>query len=308
MTAAETRTAIESVRQRMLRGTPSGLAVTVVGGARSGLAVAKLLARRGAEVFLTEHGPLAPEAAADLDTAGVAYESGGHTDRALAAELVVLSPGVPSTIDLVQTAIARGVPVASEIEVASWFCKGPIVAVTGSNGKTTTTTLIAHVFKTAGRKHVVAGNIGTAFSDYVDEIDEETAVILEVSSFQLDHVATFRPHVAVLLNVTPDHLDRYGGSMERYAAAKYRLFEAAQQPGDWLIYNKDDEAVAAHVEAWASGAGVTPVPFSIDEPLALGAWVRHAGDGADTGLKATSSRSRCRPQAPGPPARPHRPP
>ena len=268
------RAAVESFREGV-----EGARVTVVGGARSGLAAARLLARRGARVFLTDASPLAPEAQAELRASGVACEGGGHTDRALQADLVVLSPGVPSTAPLVRDAIAGGLPVVSEIEAASWFCRGPIVAVTGSNGKTTTTSLIAHVFATAGRKHVVAGNIGTAFSDYVDEIDEGTAVILEVSSFQLDHVVTFRPHVAVLLNVTPDHLDRYGGSFERYAAAKYRLFEAAQRPGDWLVYNKDDAHVAAHVEAWAAREGVTPVPFSVDEPLALGAYVRHAGDG-----------------------------
>ena len=148
--------------------------------------------------------------------------------------------------------------------MASWFCDGPIVAVTGSNGKTTTTTLIAHTFKTAGRKHVVAGNIGLAFSDYVDDVDAETAVILEVSSFQLDHVATFRPHVAVLLNITPDHLDRYGYDPAQYAAAKFRLLDNLA-PGDWLVYNADDDQVREHVRALAAERGLTPYAIAIDD-------------------------------------------
>ena len=256
-----------------LRQSVPGARVTVVGGARSGLAAARLLARRGADVFLTDHGPAEPGAAEALAEAGVASEFGGHTDRALEADWLVVSPGVPTTTDLVQTALRRGLPVYSEIEVASWFCPGPIVAVTGSNGKTTTTSLIGHVCATDGRKHVVAGNIGTPLSDHVDGLDEDTVVVLEVSSFQLDHVATFRPHVAVLLNVTPDHLDRYDHDVERYAAAKFRLV-ANLQPDDWLVYNHDDARVREHVQRWSAERGLAPVAFSADGEPAPGAFVR----------------------------------
>ncbi|MEM1057162.1 MAG: UDP-N-acetylmuramoyl-L-alanine--D-glutamate ligase [Bacteroidota bacterium] len=271
MTRENLRLAIEPFRQSV-----EGARVTVVGGARSGVAVAGLLAKRGAEVFLTDYSADPGRLGAELEAVGVASEFGGHTDRAMEADLLVLSPGVPSTAPLVVSAIEAGLPVVGEIEVASWFCRGPIVAVTGSNGKTTTTTLIAHVFETAGLKHVVAGNIGTAFSDHIDAIDADTHVVLEVSSFQLDHISTFRPHVAVLLNVTPDHLDRYGGDFERYAAAKYRLFEN-QTEADWLVYNLDDPHVRQHVERAASSRGLAPVPFSIEATPEPGAFVRGSG-------------------------------
>ena len=247
--------------------------VTVVGGARSGLAVARLLARRGADVFLTDAGPAAPGVAEALKKDGVASEFGGHTARALDADWLVLSPGVPSTAPLVQSALRQKRPVYAEIEVASWFCPGPIVAVTGSNGKTTTTSLIGHLFATAGRKHVVAGNIGFPFSDYVDDLDAETAVILEVSSFQLDHIVTFRPKVSVLLNITPDHLDRYDHDFSRYAASKFRIFEN-QEPGDWLVYSHDDDVVRERVTTWSASRGLTPVGFSTDSQPTPGAFAR----------------------------------
>lgn len=256
-----------------LRQSVGGARVTVVGGARSGLAVARLLARHGAEVLLTDHGAAEAGVAEALARDGIASEFGGHTARALDADWLVLSPGVPTTSKLVQTALRQKRPVFSEIEVASWFCPGPVIAVTGSNGKTTTTTLIGHLLKTAGRDHVVAGNIGVALSDFVDDLGPETVVVLEVSSFQLDHVATFRPHVAVLLNVTPDHLDRYDHDVERYAASKFRLFDALQ-PGDWLVFNHDDDRVRAHVERLAAERGLTPVGFSTEQEPTPGAFVR----------------------------------
>ena len=263
-----------------LRQSVPGARVTVVGGARSGLAVARLLARRGADVFLTDAGPAEPGVSEALAKEGIGSEFGGHTARALDADWLVLSPGVPSTAPLVQSALRQKRPVYAEIEVASWFCPGPIVAVTGSNGKTTTTSLIGHLFATAGRKHVVAGNIGFPFSDYVDDLDAETAVVLEVSSFQLDHIVAFRPAVSVLLNITPDHLDRYDHDFGRYAAAKFRIFEN-QQPGDWLVYSADDELVRDHVTAWAGERGLTPVGFSADAEPTPGAFVRPGPDGAE---------------------------
>lgn len=256
----------------------SGRRVTVVGGARSGLAVARLLARRGAGVFVTERESLPKEAESSLWEAGVSFEEGGHSNRALDADLMVLSPGVPSTASIVKSALSREIPIVSEIEVASWFCRGPIVAVTGSNGKTTTTSLIGHLFKTAERPHVVAGNIGSAFSDAVDEITEQTVVVLEVSSFQLDHIDTFRPHIAVLLNITPDHLDRYGGSFERYAAAKSRLFEN-QGTSDWQVINRDDPA--AWKIATTLSPGCVPIPFSTEKELDRGAFSRIDSTGTE---------------------------
>ncbi len=249
-----------------------GKKVTVVGAARSGLAVAKLLAVRGAEVFLTEEGRAAPGVRDDLDAAGVAYEFGGHTVRALDADFLAVSPGVPTRSSLVQNAMKGGLSVYSEIEVASWFCDAPIIAITGSNGKTTTTSLVAHIVSTANRPLVVAGNIGTAFADRVADCDDDTTVVLEVSSFQLDHIDTFRPRVSVLLNITPDHLNRYDDDFGKYAAAKLRIFEN-QKPGDVLVYNHDDDLVRERVERDVP-AGVVRYPFSLDHELDQGAFVR----------------------------------
>lgn len=245
---------------------------TVVGAARSGLAAARLLAERGATVFVTEHGAGSDAARAELDEAGVAYEFGGHTDRALDADFVVVSPGVPDSAEIVQTAMERGLPLYSEIEVASWFCDSPIVAITGSNGKTTTTSLVAHVLRTAHRPLVLAGNIGSAFADHVGECEEGTTVVLEVSSFQLDHIDAFRPTISILLNITPDHLDRYDHDFETYAQSKFRIFEN-QQSGDVLVYNHDDALVREHAERDAA-EGVVHYPFSVDQELERGAFVR----------------------------------
>ena len=250
-----------------------GQRVTVIGGARSGLAAATLLARHGAEVFLTERDAVDARMADALTKAGVAFEQGGHTARALDADFLVISPGVPSTITLVQQALRQKLPVYSEIEAASWFCPAPIVAVTGSNGKTTTTSLIAHLFRTAPRPFVVGGNIGYPFSDYVDELTDAHTVVLEVSSFQLDHIQTFRPKVSVLLNITPDHLDRYDHDFNKYAQSKFRIFEN-QRPGDWLVYNYDDELVRDYVAMWSAKRGITPWPFSLEHELERGAFVR----------------------------------
>jgi UDP-N-acetylmuramoylalanine--D-glutamate ligase len=246
--------------------------VTVIGAARSGLAAARLLAAHGAAVFLTEHGEIAPDTRAALDDAGIAYEAGGHTDRALDADFVVVSPGVPDQTDIVQSVMERGMGLYSEIEVASWFCDAPIVAITGSNGKTTTTSLVAHVFRTAHRPLVLAGNIGSAFADHVADCEDDATVVLEVSSFQLDHIDAFRPTVAILLNVTPDHLDRYDHDFEKYAQSKFRIFEN-QQPGDVLVYNHDDALVREHAERDAA-PDVVRYPFSVERELERGAFVR----------------------------------
>lgn len=241
-------------------------AVTVVGAARSGLAVAGLLVRAGATVFLTERAAIAVETQADLTRQGIAFEEKGHTARALEADLFVVSPGVPDTADLMVEAARRDIRICSELEVASWFCEAPIVAVTGSNGKTTTTTLIGHVFNHAGRTTWVAGNIGTPFSGIVEQVSEQDIVVLEVSSFQLDHARRFRPRVAIQLNITPDHLDRYDHDFEAYARAKLRLCQA-QGPGDVVVYNRDDERLAAFAATLCPGEGPEPLAITLQSPL-----------------------------------------
>ena len=250
-----------------------GKKATVIGGARSGLAVARLLAEAGAQVFLTEKGEATRGLEHALDDAGIAFEFGGHTRRALDADFFAISPGVPSTINIVQQAQRSGLKVFSEIEVASWFCAAPIVAITGSNGKTTTTSLIGHVIRNAGRRTVVAGNIGYPFSDYVRGLAADAVVVLEVSSFQLDHIDTFRPRVSVLLNITPDHLDRYNYDFNQYALSKYRIFEN-QRDDDVLVYNYDDALVREYVAYVTTQRALRTIAFSYQETLDEGAFLR----------------------------------
>ncbi len=239
---------------------------SVLGAARSGMAVARLLKAQGASVFVSDKKPR-EEAAQQmqlLDGIGVEYEFGSHSDRLFDADFMVVSPGVPSNLNLVQHAMKVGLNVYSEVEVASWFCRAPIVAITGSNGKTTTTTLIGKIFEKSGRKTVVAGNIGYPISDYVADMDEDAVAVLEVSSFQLDHVDTFKPKVAVLLNITPDHLDRYE-NYQAYMNSKFRIF-VNQSADDTSVYSHDDEAVDKHCRDLQT----IRKPFSVKEKISCG--------------------------------------
>ncbi len=237
--------------------------------------MAGLLKAHGAEVFLSDRAPAEKMAQAktELDALGVPAEFGENTRRVLDADVVVLSPGVRSDAPIVREALALGRAVVSEVEVASWFCNAPIAAITGTNGKTTTTALLGRIFEDAKRPAVVAGNIGTAFSQVVGAMAGGATAILEISSFQLDHIGTFRPAVAVLLNITPDHLDRYDHSFEKYIASKCRIFEN-QRAGDVLVYNHDDPVTREHVLR-RIGAGVALLPFSTKERLPQGAFLHH---------------------------------
>ncbi len=251
----------------------NGMRITIVGAARSGVAAARMLSRAGARTFVTDRNPIDAGRQHALRQAGASFEAGGHSERALEADLVVISPGVPSDAPLILQAQHRGLPVFSEIEVAGWFCRAPIVAVTGTNGKTTTTALIGHVFRSAGRRVHVAGNIGVAFSEVASEALPTDVVVLEVSSFQLDHIDAFRPKVSVLLNITPDHLDRYGNRFENYAASKFRIFEN-QGAGDTLVYNADDTVVRSRVRGHAVPHGLRCLGISLDGDVEADAFLR----------------------------------
>lgn len=253
-----------------------GKRISVIGGARSGRTVARLLKEHGADVFLSDNAPAESmaETARELGQLDVAFEFGGNTAKALASDMMVLSPGVPSDAQIVRDAFSRGLEVVSEVEVASWFCPCPIIAVTGTNGKTTTTTLLGRMFADAKHPAAVGGNIGVAFSQIVEELNKEDMAILEISSFQLDHIQSFKPRVSVMLNITPDHLDRYEHSFEKYIASKCRIFRNQNQ-GDVLIYNYDDPVVRERVEMLAP-EGVRKLPFSATQPVENGAYV-HGG-------------------------------
>ncbi len=248
----------------------AGKRVLVVGLARTGIATALFCAERGARVTATEERPASQvaEAAAKLRAAGVALELGGHRPETFAAQdLLVPSPGVPYGMPLLAAAREKGIAVWSEIELAWRFLRGRLVAITGSNGKTTTTALTGHLLETAGIPTLVGGNIGTPLISRVDASSEVTVTVAEVSSFQLENIAGFRPDVAVLLNLTPDHLDRHA-SLEEYAQAKARVFEN-QEEADAAVINADDPNLEALV---------APRPrlfrFSRTAPVAAGAYVR----------------------------------
>jgi UDP-N-acetylmuramoylalanine--D-glutamate ligase len=262
----QSKSDIRTTSGRDLHDTP----VTVVGAARSGVSVAKLLASVGARVFVSDSGDEGNlrRYLDELERFTIPYETGKHSEQAYDAELVVISPGVSSDAPVVTEARKRNIPVVSELEVASWFCRVPIIAVTGTNGKTTTTTLIGRMLHDAGRLHIVAGNIGDAFSNHAAQLNSNSIAVVEVSSFQLDHTESFRPKVAVILNITPDHLNRYGNSMERYVGSKARIF-MNQKRDDVLIYNADDPAVTGLV----GKASPRTFPFSTERKLDEGAYL-----------------------------------
>ena len=218
---------------------------SVIGAARSGVAAAKLLKKKGFKVLLSDSNPeekvnknlLAEIRAKDINT-----EFGGHSPKVFESDALIVSPGVPQNSAVIQTALSKGMEVFSEIEIASWYCKGKIIAITGTNGKTTTTTLIGDIFKDAGFETFVCGNIGTAFSEFADEMTKDSIAVLEVSSFQLDNIKYFNPLIAIILNITPDHLDRYGNSFGEYAASKMRIAENQDANGH-IVFNYDDETL-----------------------------------------------------------------
>jgi len=247
--------------------------ISVIGAARSGIAVARLLVSHGANVFVSDSSSREKLRAQipDLESIGVEFEVGSHSNRVLDADLVVLSPGVPSTAEIVQSIKGRGIRIVSELEAASWYCPSPIVAITGTNGKTTTTTLAGRLLEDAKKSPVVAGNIGKAFSSAIPEMTPESIAVLEVSSFQLDDIESFHPKVSVILNITPDHLDRYEHSLEKYIASKCRIFEN-QTADDFLIYSYDDEETRECARRMAS-LHVHAVPFSATERFEEGAFI-----------------------------------
>ncbi|MHC1739053.1 MAG: UDP-N-acetylmuramoyl-L-alanine--D-glutamate ligase [Ignavibacteriaceae bacterium] len=216
--------------------------VTVIGCRKSGVAAAKLVKQLGGIPFVSDLNNDAKMAlfVEELVNNEIQFEVGGHTEKIYDADLIVISPGVPSDSPFIKEALIRGIKVISEIEFGSLHCKGKIIAITGTNGKTTTTSLMGHIIETSGRKSYVAGNIGIkAFCEVALEVGEDEYIVLEISSFQLDFIETFKPKIAMILNITPDHLNRYDNKFENYIASKYRIF-MNQENTDYLILNGDD--------------------------------------------------------------------
>jgi len=244
--------------------------VLVVGLARTGMATALFCAARGARVTATDTRTESEldAAVAELRKAGVGLELAGHRQELIqGADLIIPSPGVPADAPLLQSARSKGVTIWSEIELASRFLKGRLIGITGSNGKTTTTSLIEHILRKAGFSTILAGNIGTPLISCVEKTSDKTITIAELSSFQLELVEKFRPNISVFLNLTPDHLDRHH-TLESYAAAKARIFEN-QTEADSAVLNADDPGTTPYAPAkpqlfW----------FSRKQRVAQGAFVR----------------------------------
>lgn len=225
--------------------------VLVVGAGRSGLAALRLLARQGCRLAVSDGGPLhrlAAEQQQWLHDKQVVMEFDGHrTETFCRVHCIVVSPGVPLELPQLAAARQRGIPVISELELGALFTDVDIVAVTGTNGKTTVTTMIGAMLSADGKRVFVGGNIGTPLCDFVARQEEADVLVLEVSSFQLDSCASFRPHVAVLLNISPDHLDRYA-SYAAYADAKMQIFRR-QRRHDFAVINGDDTEIAGRLSA-----------------------------------------------------------
>ena len=240
----------------------------VVGAGRSGLAAAKLLRRAGLDVLLCDRGTPEARAAAELAALGIETRF-GQDDPALLAgrDFVVWSPGIPIEHPTARAARAAGLPVLSELEIGYRFARAPLLAITGTNGKSTTTDLAAALLRGAGREAAACGNIGRAICDVVGSVPPSGFLVAEVSSFQLESVDQLKPWVATWLNLTPDHLDRHG-SLAAYAGFKQRLF-ARQTAGDFAVWNADDAAVTAH----RTGAA-TALEFSREQAVAVGAGIR----------------------------------
>lgn len=243
--------------------------LVVLGAGESGAGAALLGRKQGFAVFVSDKGSIAPKYKDVLSQTGIDWEEGGHTEaRVLDADLCVKSPGIPDTVPMVQALISKGVPVISEIEFASWYCGATLIAITGSNGKTTTTLLTHHLLVQGGLDAGLAGNIGDSFAAMVARETHEYYV-LEVSSFQLDGIMGFRPHIAVITNITPDHLDRYAYRMENYIRSKLRIAEN-QTPSDHLVYDLDDPVLGEEIQPGRFAPKLWPC--SLNQPLEEGAW------------------------------------
>ncbi|MBK8887797.1 MAG: UDP-N-acetylmuramoyl-L-alanine--D-glutamate ligase [Saprospiraceae bacterium] len=224
--------------------------VTIIGAGESGVGAALLAKKMGMDVFVSDFGSIAEHYKKELTDSNVPFEEGGHDfEKVLVTEVVVKSPGVPEHAPVLRMLKEKGRKVISEIEFGHSFFSGLTIAVTGSNGKTTTSGLLYHVLKTAGLNVALGGNYGRSFARIIAE-DAPEVMVLEISSFQLDDIETFKPHIAILLNITPDHLDRYEYKMANYVNAKFRV-AMNQTSADYFIINGDDPEITNKMQEFA---------------------------------------------------------
>lgn len=245
--------------------------LVVLGGAESGVGAAVLAKVKGFDVFLSDSGKIKKEYEEVLLKWEIPFEQGGHTESAiLNADEVVKSPGIPSSAPLVRKLIGQGTPIISEIEFAGRYDSAKKICITGSNGKTTTTSLIYYLLKNAGLNVGLGGNIGKSYA-YQVATEHFDYYVLEISSFQLDNVYDFHPDIAIITNITPDHLDRYDHNFENYVAAKFRITRNLQ-PDDCFIFDSDDEITIGHLDKIILKAKM--LPFSQKREIPQGAFLR----------------------------------
>ena len=244
--------------------------LVVLGGGESGVGTAILGKQKGYDVFVSDKGAISKKYKEVLIHNEVVFEENQHTEsKILNADVVMKSPGIPDKVALIQKIIQKSIPVISEIEYAAQFTTASIIGITGSNGKTTTTLLVHHILKNAGLNVGIAGNIGDSFAQQVAEHSFDNYV-LELSSFQLDGIEKFNPHIAILTNITPDHLDRYEYDFNKYIDSKFRITKN-QTASDFLIYDADDEAINKWLLENKTSAKL--VPFSLEKKMEYGAYV-----------------------------------
>ena len=236
--------------------------LVVLGGGESGVGAAILGKDKGLEVFLSDYGHLSPSYKKMLEDENIEFEEGRHSEeKILAADIVVKSPGIPPTAPIVNKLTEQGIPVVSEIEFAAYYTNSRMVCITGSNGKTTTTLLTYHILKKAGIDVGLAGNVGKSLALQVSR-DPHAVYVIELSSFQLENMYKFKANIAVILNITPDHLDRYEFKMENYTAAKFRILQN-QTKEDFFIYWQDDPIIKEQIKLIQSEA--MKLPFGLDK-------------------------------------------
>jgi len=246
--------------------------LVILGGGESGVGTAILGKKKGYDVFVSDFGKIKDTYKEDLISNDIAWEEETHTESLiLNAHVVMKSPGIPEKSPIVKKLVGKGIPVISEIEFAAPFTKAITIGITGSNGKTTTTMLTYHLLKSAGLNVGLGGNIGKSFARQVVE-DKYDCYVLELSSFQLDGIINYKPHIAIITNISPDHLDRYEYKYENYIASKFRI-TMNQTEEDFLIYDADDEAMKEWFKNNKTKAQL--IPFSLTKTFEMGAFIKN---------------------------------
>ncbi|MGB4400639.1 MAG: UDP-N-acetylmuramoyl-L-alanine--D-glutamate ligase [Daejeonella sp.] len=244
--------------------------IVVLGAGESGVGAALLAQKQGYEVFVSDMGPVAENYSKELQKANIPFEQNGHTEeRILSATEIVKSPGIPDKAPIIKKILEKQIPILSEIEFAGRYTDAKLICITGSNGKSTTTMLTYHLLKDAGLNVGLGGNIGKSFAKQV-AFEKYDYYVLEISSFMLDNMYNFKADVAVLLNITPDHLDRYDYKMENYSDSKFRIIQN-QGANDVFIYCADDAEIKSGLEK--RNISSQSFPFSIETILNKGAWL-----------------------------------